>query len=96
MTISGAAPSGGQAVTLQSSDPSRVTVPASVVVAAGQTTASFSVGTTAGSDVDVTLTAAIGSSNATAQLNVVSTPSVAVPVAGETVLHARELLGATE
>ncbi len=76
VTISDAAPSAGQAVTLQSSDPSRVTVPGSVVVAGGQTTANFSVGTTAGSTVNVTLTATIGPSNATAQLHVVSTPSV--------------------
>ena len=76
VTISDAAPSAGQAVTLQSSDPSRVTVPGSVVVASGQTTANFSVGTTAGSNVNVTITAAIGTSNATTQLNVVSTPSV--------------------
>jgi hypothetical protein len=76
VTISDAAPSTGQAVTLQSTDPSRVTVPGSVVVAGGQTTANFSVGTTAGSNVNVTVTAAIGASNATAQLNVVSTPSV--------------------
>jgi trimeric autotransporter adhesin len=76
VTISDAAPSAGQAVTLQSSDQSRVTVPGSVVVAGGQTTANFSVGTTAGSNVNVTITAAIGTSNATTQLNVVSTPSV--------------------
>src|SRR4051794_225847 len=76
VTISDAAPSAGQAVTLQSSAPSRVTVPGSVVVAAGQTTANFSVGTTAGSNVNATVTAAIGASNATAQLDVVSTPSV--------------------
>ena len=76
VTISDAAPSAGQAVTLQSSDPSRVTVPGSVVVAGGQTTANFSVGTTAGSNVNVTITAAIGTSTANTQLNVVSTPSV--------------------
>jgi hypothetical protein len=76
VTISDAAPSAGQAVTLQSSDPSRVTVPGSVVVASGQTTANFSVGTTPGSNVNVTITAAIGTSNATTQLNVVSAPSV--------------------
>jgi hypothetical protein len=76
VTISDAAPSAGQAVTLQTSDPSRVTVPGSVVVAAGQTTANFSVGTTAGSNVNVTITAAIGASNAATQLDVVSAPSV--------------------
>ncbi len=76
VTISDAAPSAGQAVTLQSSDPSRVTVPGSVVVAGGQTTTNFPVGTTAGSNVNATITAAIGTSNATTQLNVVSAPSV--------------------
>ena len=76
VTISDAASSAGQAVTLQSSDPSRVTVPGSVVVASGQTTANFSVGTSTGSNVNVTITAAIGTSNATTQLNVVSAPSV--------------------
>jgi hypothetical protein len=76
VTIDGAAPSGGQPVALQSSDPSRATVPANVVVAAGQTTVGFPVGTTAGSTLTTTLTAAVGSSNATAQLKVVSAPSV--------------------
>jgi hypothetical protein len=77
VTISDPAPSGGQAVTLQSSDPSRVTVPGSVVVAGGQTTANFSVGTNnLGPNVNVTITAAIGSSNASTQLDVVSAPSV--------------------
>jgi len=76
VTIDGAAPSGGQSVALQSSDPSRVTVPPNVVVAAGQTTVGFPVGTTAGSTLTTTLTAAVGSSNATAQLKVVSAPSV--------------------
>jgi hypothetical protein len=76
VTISDAAPSGGQAVTLNSGDPGRVTVPGSVVVAGGQTTANFSVGTTAGPNVNVNITASIGTSNASTQLNVVSTPSV--------------------
>jgi hypothetical protein len=77
LTISGAAPSGGQAVTLQSSDPTRVAVPSSVVVAAGQTTAGFPVDTTVGSTVTTTVTASIGGSNASAQFKVVSHPSVA-------------------
>ena len=75
VTISAPAPSGGQPVSLTSSDPS-VTLPGSVVVAAGQSTASFSVGTTPATSVTATLTAAIGGSNDTAQLKVVSAPSV--------------------
>jgi hypothetical protein len=77
VTINGAAPSGGQPVTLQSSDPSRASVPASLIVPAGQTTTSFPVDTTDGVTVPVTLTASIGTGNVNTQLNVVSDPSVA-------------------
>jgi hypothetical protein len=76
VTISGVAPSGGQPVTLQNTNPADVSVPASVVVPSGQTTAGFLVGTTDGSHVTATLTASIGNSNATTQLQVVDTPSV--------------------
>ena len=74
--ISGAAPSGGQSVVLQSSDPARAAVPGSVVVAPGQTTATFQVDTTAGSATTATLTASIGGSTASRPLDLVSTPSV--------------------
>jgi hypothetical protein len=77
VTLSGQAPSGGQSVDLQSSDTSVTLVPATVVVAAGQTTAPFSVNTTQGQTAAATLTASSGSSNATTQLTVVNTPSVA-------------------
>jgi hypothetical protein len=77
VTISGPAPSGGQEVTLTSSDlTNKVTVPASVVVAAGLTTATFPVNTMAGSPPTTTLTAAIGSSSVQTVLSVVATPSV--------------------
>ena len=76
VTVDAAPPSGGQQVDLQSSDPTRVTVPASVVVAPGQSTASFPVTTTSGAPITVTLTGSIGSSNATTQLKVVDTASV--------------------
>ena len=45
VTLTAAAPSGGAAVTLSSSAPSIASVPASVVVAAGATSASFTVTT---------------------------------------------------
>jgi trimeric autotransporter adhesin len=76
VTINRNAPSGGQPVTLQS-DSTRVTVPANVVVAAGQTTAGFSVDTTNGGAATATLTASIGTSNVNTQLSVVPDPSVA-------------------
>jgi hypothetical protein len=75
VTVDTVAGPSGQQVDLQSSDPS-VSVPANVVVGAGQKTASFSVSTTAGTPATATLTASIGSSNATAQLDVVDTASV--------------------
>ncbi len=76
VTISGNAPTGGQSVALQSSVPGRVTVPSSVIVAAGQKTATFPIGTTAGAPVTATLTGSIGTSAKNAQLSVVDTPSV--------------------
>ncbi len=77
VTLDAAAPSGGQTVALQSDLPGRADVlPASVVVAAGQTSASFQVDTTAGPAVTATLSASIGASVASTQLRIVSDPSV--------------------
>jgi hypothetical protein len=76
VTLDQAAPAGGQRVDLSSSS-SRATVPASVMVAPDQVTATFSVDAAAGNPGSVTLTASIGTSHATATLNVVDGPSVA-------------------
>jgi hypothetical protein len=76
VTLSSAAPSGGQPVELASSDPSRVSVPASVHVAAGQTVAGFPISTTAGPTVSPSIAASIGTSSKNAQLTVVEEPSV--------------------
>ena len=76
VTINRTAPTGGQTVTLQSDQPARAAVPANVVVAAGQTSATFTVDTTAGASVTATLTASIGAGNVNTQLSVVSDPSV--------------------
>jgi hypothetical protein len=75
LTISGPAPSGGQAVTL-SSNSARAEVPSSVIVAANQTKATFPITTTAGPPVTATLTATIGASSVNAQLGIVEVPSV--------------------
>jgi hypothetical protein len=77
VSLDDVAPAGGQQVDLQSSVPSRVSVPSSVVVAPGQASASFPVNTTLGGPVTATLTGSIGASNASTQLNVVDTESVA-------------------
>jgi hypothetical protein len=76
VTVAAPAPAGGQPVDLESSNPARVSVPASVYVAPGQTTANFAVSTTAGVPISAIVTASIATSVASAQLDVVSTPSV--------------------
>ena len=77
VTLSSAAPAGGDIVTLSSNDPS-VTVPPFVNVANGQTTATFTATTTSvSSNTTVTLTATSGGTNATTTL-VVQAP---VPLA---------------
>lgn len=76
ITLSGPAPSGGQPVTLGSSDPTRATVPDSVHVAAGQKSVSFQVTTTAGPSTAVTLTAALDGSVRQTQLNIVEKESL--------------------
>ena len=75
VTLDVAAPSGGQQVDLQSNAAS-VSVPGSVVVAAGQQTANFQVTTTPTVVATATLTASIGASSGNAQLKVVDKPSV--------------------
>lgn len=76
VTISEPAPAGGQPVELSSDQGSRASVPDSVHVAAGQTTAGFAIATTPGPTVTATITANIGSSARDAQITVVSEPSV--------------------
>ncbi|MDR3687835.1 MAG: protease pro-enzyme activation domain-containing protein [Fimbriimonas sp.] len=70
VTLSSAAPTGGQVVSLTSSD-SSTTVPATITVAAGSTTGTFKVSTASVSATTaVTITASIGSATATATLTV--------------------------
>jgi hypothetical protein len=75
VTLDAAAPPGGLQVDLQSNT-ARVTLPSYVVVAPGQTNASFPVNTTLGPPVTATLTGSVGASNQTTQLSVVDTASV--------------------
>ena len=76
VTLSAAAPAGGQPVTLGSADPTRATVPDSVHIAAGQTSATFPVSTTVGEPTTVTLTAAIEGSVRNADLEIVDEASL--------------------
>jgi hypothetical protein len=75
VTISQPAPPGGKVVTLSPTS-GRASVPGSVVVAEGQTTAGFSITTTTGPTVFVPIDASIGSSSQQVQLKVVQQPSV--------------------
>lgn len=69
--LSGAAPKGGSAVTLASSDTSALSVPASVTIGSGSSSGSFSYSTGAvTSATAVTVTATLGSSSASAALTV--------------------------
>ncbi len=76
VVIDAAAPSGGQVVDLSSSA-ARASVPSAVLVPAGQTSAGFQVTTASGDPGAATLTASIGASSQTTDLNVVDTASVA-------------------
>jgi fibronectin type 3 domain-containing protein len=75
VTLSGPAPAGGLAVTLTSSDRRKATVPATVTVAAGQSTATFTVttltGQLGGGQNPVTITATLAGTGRTAVLNIV-------------------------
>jgi len=78
VTLSGAAPFGGASVQLSSNAPSVVSVPGSVLVLSGTTSATFPVATTAqAGSTTASITASYGSSAASATLGVTST-SVAV------------------
>src|SRR5262249_32939048 len=68
-TLTGAAPSGGAVVTLTGNDP--VTVPPNVTVAAGQTSATFTINTRAvGGTIPATISGTYGGVTASAALSV--------------------------
>lgn len=82
MTLSSPAPANGAAVSLVSSNTSAATVPASVTVAAGQTSATFSVtGQTVSATTAVTITAAYNGVSQSASLTVTSTSTLTLTAA---------------
>ena len=89
MTLAENAPAGGASLTLASSNP-LLTVPASVVVAAGATTATFGAAAAAStaSNQSATVTANIGSSSQTATISLVA------PLLVSTLACSPEFLGA--
>ena len=78
VTLTSGAPSGGAVVTLSSSNPAVASVPASVTLAAGATTASFGVTTTSvAASSSATLTATYGGISRTTTLTVTPPPPAA-------------------
>jgi len=85
VTLSGPAPSGGALVTLSSSNAAAVRVPASVTVAAGATSATFTVSTSAvTASTAVTISAAYGGVTRTASITVAPAPPPAVTLSSLT------------
>jgi len=84
VTLSGAAPAGGALVALSSSATNRATVPATVAIPAGSTSATFPIQTVPAQVGPVTITAAFGGVNLTAQLTLVRLVSLTLnpPVVG--------------
>ncbi len=74
VTLNGVAPAGGVSVTLRSSDTGKATVPPSVIVPEGATSATFVIttltGRLGGGRNPVTITATLGSSSVSATLNI--------------------------
>lgn len=82
ITLTSAAPSGGAVVTLSSANPSVVSVPASVTIAAGASSATFGINTSAvAANTNVTITATYGgvSRTTTLSLTPASTGSLPAP-----------------
>jgi hypothetical protein len=75
VTLSGAAPAGGAQVTLSSNNTTAANVPSSVTVAAGATSASFTIGTSAvAASTTVTISASYRSATKSASLTVMPAP----------------------
>jgi hypothetical protein len=80
ITLTGGAPSGGAVVTLSSANPSVVSVPASVSLAAGASSATFAVNTSAvTANTSVTITATYGGVSRTATLTVTPASTTSLP-----------------
>jgi hypothetical protein len=82
VVLSGAAPGGGVAVALSSSDPAIALVPPSVAVAAGATSATFTITTHPCASGTVSISATFGGAGRSAALTVTTTPdTVAIQAA---------------
>lgn len=95
VTLTGRAPSGGILVALKGNRPSRMTLPASVRVASGRTTARFTVTAAGEPDADVTVTGRLGVTKAdvirvtalTVRVELPARVFADVPVSGRVLLN---------
>jgi hypothetical protein len=96
VTLTQTAPTGGSSVTLASNNAS-LTVPASVIVAAGATTATFNAtaAATIASNQNATLTATLGASSQTATINLLAPVLVSGVVCSPTSLGQSAVSGCT-
>ncbi len=96
VTLSGAAPSGGAVVTLSSSNTMAARVPSSVTVAAGATTASFTISTsTVASLTTVSISASYGGATRSASLTVAPAPPPA-PTLSSLTLNPTSVVGGVQ
>ena len=81
VSLTAAAPTGGKAVTLKSSDTASATLPSSVTVAAGKTSATFTLTSKkVTANKTVTITATLGSTSKTATVTVTKPSTAVTPV----------------
>ena len=92
VTLSGAAPTGGAVVTLSSSNTSAATVPSSVTVAAGATSATFTVSTRAVA-ASTTVTISGTYSGATQSTSLTVTPPPPLPTVSSLTLNPTSVVG---
>jgi hypothetical protein len=96
VTLSGPAPAGGAQVALSSNSTTVARVPSSVTVAAGATSASFTIGTSAvTSSTAVTISASFGGASRSASLTVALAPS-SLPTLSSLRLNPSSVIGGLE
>ena len=81
VTVASPAPAGGSVVALSSNQPGAASVPPSVTIAAGTTSASFTITTSPNAGTTVTLAATLGNSTLFATLGVMASSAPSTPAA---------------
>ncbi len=94
ITLSGTAPAGGFVVTLTSSNTALATVPASIVVPAGASSANFNIATSpVGTNTPVTISGALGGANRSAVLTLLSGTLASISLTSTTTIGGVSVTG---